>query len=215
MRLSRSPSPSFHLGSSRGATPDCSKGQRLASPDGKVLENIKPSFWSLLFFSVRYFRSRKVRVEKFKWKKKDKDDSFMLGITLSLTSRLAFLVYSEKREYVLRLQTGEILAVSLVFCSVWISFAFFAQRCKTFLPSQALYLKLSGFYIRVRNGTERQTPLKKKMKLLCQATKRGLEIIRVGHQALALFAVVERRKWTYGGEFRALVGLFPRLFILL
>jgi len=51
-------------------------------------------------------------------KKKDKDDSFMLGITLSLTSLLAFLVYSEKREYVLRLQTGEILAVSLVFCSV-------------------------------------------------------------------------------------------------
>lgn len=42
----------------------------------------------------------------------------MLGITLSLTSLLAFLVYSEKREYVLRLQTGEILAVSLVFCSV-------------------------------------------------------------------------------------------------
>lgn len=36
-RLSRSPSPSFHLGSSRGTTPDFNKVQRLASPDGKVV----------------------------------------------------------------------------------------------------------------------------------------------------------------------------------
>ena len=36
-RFSRSPSPSFHLGSSRGATPDFAKVQRMASPDaGKV-----------------------------------------------------------------------------------------------------------------------------------------------------------------------------------
>lgn len=50
--------------------------------------------------------------------------------------------------------------------------------------------------------------LKKKMKPRYQARKWGLEIIRAGHQALALLGVVERRKWMCEGEFRALVRLY-------
>ena len=123
---------------------------------------------------------------------------------------------SEKRDYVLRLQPGKILAVSLVFVhfeyrSVFYQFFQYlqkAQRCKILLLSQTLNLKLSGCYLRVRNGTERQTSLRKKMKPRCEATKWGLEIIRAGHQALALLGEVERRKLKYRGEFRALVSLY-------
>lgn len=47
------------------------------------------------------------------------------------------------------------------------------------------------------------------MKPRFQLTKEGLGKVRIGRQAQVPFGVVERRKWTYIGELRALVSLLP------